>query len=1149
MSSRSKSKNVNQSGVNSEDYWDLRFRDDWDEKSGDKQSKFFMNIAFEMIPEWLDEYLKKGGVSFLDWGCAEGDGTVLLAKKYKKTKFTGIDFAKSAIERADLRYGKEANLQYRAIDILTEKYSEKYNVVFCSNVLEHFHDPWSIFEKVSTFAEDVFVMMVPFNEDPSNLHFEHFHSFSSKEFTLVSPDWTIAHFSLKNTAALKESYWLGQQALVIFVRNTSDLLKNIKFSNTNLSSEYNLQLEDEIRLKDNLLDDNNRCINGLVDKVISLENQMHAIEYDRSFSSSNTKLLHNGITAKIANRLAIRDIKNGVKLLKKSVLFDVEFYRNTYPDIDLHGVDPYLHYINHGAKEGRWPSTQFDTELYNALYPDVLSHGINPLIHFIKNGREEGRVCGISTSEYSSKKIPLAFQLDSFDKGGLEEVVLMLASNKEINELFQVNIFVVNGQRGYLSEIAESRGLKVYYLNQNPHYLKVLVKRLNVKICNLHYSTFGLNIYRTYGTKLIYTVHNNYIWGSAEFNKEKKTEYQKIDSFIAVSSQVSGYFSQKFGVSNQKIEVVSNGIDISDNELIIRQSREDYNLVKEDIVFINVASFTPNKYHASLIRAFAEVVNRCRNAKLILVGNIISQSYYESIIRLIDNYELKSNIIIINYLPKHKLFGLMQQCDCFVMPSLTEGFSIATLEAAFHSLPLILTDVGGARDLIKDGDCGVIISNSYHDLQHLNEEVINSLYVGDENASNYQELASAMTDVIDHPNRWKKKGKNGAEKVRRSFTSDVTVGKYLEEFLKLLSNDSLAKVIGDIESYKPEVAFFAPFPTEARVTEGWMSRINAVDKIIGGRKKIYINIAEDNQPATLNTYKTGIELSVGVKSSDYYLALDRIYELIKFSYVHTLHLAEYALPWLGEGKTVVDFHGITPEEEVMMKRSYLKERYEDIEKIVLKNARYCVMVTDAMRLHYEQKYPEITLEKIIILPIVEEIELVHKKIVTSEDLKVVYSGGTQEWQNVPEMIDFAKRHEGRVSMTFLSHDWSSIKELGESRKLKNATYEFCKKDNLKKKYSEFEFGLVLRDDTPVNRVACPTKLYEYMASGIVPVVKFAELGDFVDIGYRYIEVDEFNPNNIKDADMQKIIEVNYEVVKSMQQKFRKGSESLRKELI
>lgn len=90
--------------------------------------------------------------------------------------------------------------------------------------------------------------------------------------------------------------------------------------------------------------------------------------------------------------------------------FDSVFYCENYPDVVAAGVDPYSHFVNFGAAEGRLgarpsdceatlqpPSTvvsdpHFDEAYYLQRYPDVRDSGMAPYAHFIAHGRAEGRV-------------------------------------------------------------------------------------------------------------------------------------------------------------------------------------------------------------------------------------------------------------------------------------------------------------------------------------------------------------------------------------------------------------------------------------------------------------------------------------------------------------------------------------------------------------------------------------------------------------------------------------------------------------------------------------------------------------------------------------------------------------------------------------
>ena len=74
-----------------------------------------------------------------------------------------------------------------------------------------------------------------------------------------------------------------------------------------------------------------------------------------------------------------------------SHLFDREWYLGRYPDVAIAGVDAALHYVRHGAAEGREPGPGFDGRWYLQRYPDVAAARLNPLLHYIMHGAAEGR--------------------------------------------------------------------------------------------------------------------------------------------------------------------------------------------------------------------------------------------------------------------------------------------------------------------------------------------------------------------------------------------------------------------------------------------------------------------------------------------------------------------------------------------------------------------------------------------------------------------------------------------------------------------------------------------------------------------------------------------------------------------------------------
>ena len=88
-------------------------------------------------------------------------------------------------------------------------------------------------------------------------------------------------------------------------------------------------------------------------------------------------------------------------------------------------------------------------------------------------------------------------------------------------------------------------------------------------------------------------------------------------------------------------------------------------------------------------------------------------------------------------------------------------------------------------------------------------------------------------------------------------------------------------------------------------------------------------------------------------------------------------------------------------------------------------------------------------------------------------------------------------------------------------------------------YQKANYGFILRDDITVNNVACPTKLVEYLNYGIIPIVLSDKIGDFKELGYEYISVQDFSVDLpiLKSKINQKLVE-NFRIINSLNLKDR-----------
>ncbi|MDO9045721.1 MAG: glycosyltransferase [Methanobacteriaceae archaeon] len=132
-------------------------------------------------------------------------------------------------------------------------------------------------------------------------------------------------------------------------------------------------------------------------KIVKNQSICYKIEYlnftDHSFIQ---KLISKFPSIYILKKNKV-DIKRGLihikgyKAIKKNNLIDIGYYLENNPDVRRSGVDPLMHYICNGYKEGRNPNPTFDGNYYLQTYSDVKKSNMNPLVHYVLYGMNDGR--------------------------------------------------------------------------------------------------------------------------------------------------------------------------------------------------------------------------------------------------------------------------------------------------------------------------------------------------------------------------------------------------------------------------------------------------------------------------------------------------------------------------------------------------------------------------------------------------------------------------------------------------------------------------------------------------------------------------------------------------------------------------------------
>lgn len=158
--------------------------------------------------------------------------------------------------------------------------------------------------------------------------------------------------------------------------------------------------------------------------------------------------------------------------------------------------------------------------------------------------------------------------------------------------------------------------------------------------------------------------------------------------------------------------------------------------------FVNVGRFSKEKGHFRLLEAFKQVHQQFPDTQLLIIGGY--GKLYSSLMKKINKYGLNECVFLVKNLSNP--LPLVKQCDGFVLSSFYEGFGLVLAEANILNIPIISTDIVGARGFMKKYKGCIYPNNTdgiyqgmldlYHrkveiidvDYQQYNQEAIEQFY-------------------------------------------------------------------------------------------------------------------------------------------------------------------------------------------------------------------------------------------------------------------------------------------------------------------------------------------------------------------------------------------------------------------------------------
>jgi GT2 family glycosyltransferase len=317
--------------------------------------------------------------------------------------------------------------------------------------------------------------------------------------------------------------------------------------------------------------------------------------------------------------------------------------------------------------------------------------------------------------------------------------------------------------------------------------------------------------------------------------------------------------------------------------------------------------------------------------------------------------------------------------------------------------------------------------------------------------------------------------------------------------------------------------FVAPYPTKERERDGYFQRVKAIDSLYPERRRVYCDVREGGGPKPFieRAAKNAWVLNVAINSRLHRVAVCILAFRFKRVYFHSvLRMANRigeALQRVPGLRWVLDVHGVVPEEFRMHNDFYSARIHDDCERQAVQNASFVVVVSEAMGAYLAHKYRELLRANVIVLPIFSADEHGESKqgYIDGKPV-VVYAGGTQKWQKVPDMMRVVHDAIDRAHWWIYTPDVDVMRNSASPEVVHHPLFHVASatRAELSGIYERCHFGFVLRDDMVVNNVSCPTKLIEYISFGIVPIVDTPNIGDFNAYGMRYVTAEDFSKGKI-----------------------------------
>jgi L-malate glycosyltransferase len=361
-------------------------------------------------------------------------------------------------------------------------------------------------------------------------------------------------------------------------------------------------------------------------------------------------------------------------------------------------------------------------------------------------------------------RIPIGVFMTRFQPGGTERQMTELIRRLDANR-FAVHVACFHREGAWLSRVSERAASVTEFPIHGfakPATVSAFLafvrwcrrKRLAVvQTCDLYANIFGLPGAALAGVPVR-------IGSRRELNPDKSVSQIRLQrqayrcaTRVVANSAAAQRILEREGLAPASIAVIPNGVDLT-----AFAERKHGGAVRR---FITVANLRPEKSHETLLAAAAGLLREYPDLEFQIVGDGPRRGELEQLAR---DHNLPSRVMFLGH--REDVPALLAAADAFVLPSRSEAFPNAAIEAMAAGLPVVASAVGGLLDLIEDGRTGLLVPPQ------------------DAGA-----LIASLQSLIDAPSRAGAIGRAARAEVQQRYAFDRMVSAFADLYLSGLHAD------------------------------------------------------------------------------------------------------------------------------------------------------------------------------------------------------------------------------------------------------------------------------------------------------------------------------------------------------------------------